>query len=88
MIVIVKDASFCAARDNNDDARITTHEPWFAVGIWCLCREQTLLCRVCAGCCAGFETAQSLDTTGLEQSVQAVQGSFKLKFFLEKKNVF
>jgi hypothetical protein len=68
--------------------RFMVNEPWFAVRIWCLCREQTPLCRVCAGCCAGFETAQSLDTTGLEQSVQAVQGSFELKFFLEKKRVF
>ena len=53
-----------------------------------LVQGRDLFVQACAGSCAGFGIAQSVDTTGLEQSVQAVQGSFELKFFLEKKTCF
>ena len=44
-----------------------------------LVQGRDLFVQACAGSCAGFGIAESVDTTGLEQSVQAVQGSFKLK---------
>jgi len=47
-----------------------------------------LFVQACAGSCAGFGIAQSVDTTGLEPSVQAVQGKFKLKFNLKNKTCF
>ena len=50
--------------------------------IWQGVRETTLGVQGCAGWCAHFEIAESLDTTGLKQGVQGVQGSFKLKFDL------
>ena len=53
-----------------------------------LVQGRDLFVQACAGSCAGFEITESVDTTGLEQSVQAVQGSFKLKFFLRNKTVF
>jgi hypothetical protein len=53
-----------------------------------LVQGRDLFVQACAGSCAGFGIAQSLDTTGLEQSVQAVQGKFKLKFNLKNKTVF
>ena len=53
-----------------------------------LVQGRDLFVQACAGSCAGFEIAQSVDTTGLEPSVQAVQGKFKLKFNLKKKDLF
>lgn len=68
--------------------RFMVNEPRFAVRIWQGVRETTLGVQGCAGWCAHFEIAESLDTTGFKQGVQGVQGNFKLKFNLKKKDVF